>query len=112
MFDSDKCQTLTGTVVQFDLTYPHAWLWVLVGDSSDAKAQTWGFEGSDPSSLRVRGWSRSLIRKGDKVQLYFNPLRDGRTGGSIKQLKLPSGQVLSGPSANLPGQGKACGFPP
>jgi hypothetical protein len=42
------------------------------------------------------GWSRRSFKPGDRIELEFNPLRDGKHGGAFKQAKLlDTGQVLS-----------------
>jgi hypothetical protein len=109
MFAQDKCQELTGTITKFDMKYPHAWMWIEVADAA-GKTEVWAFEGSDPASLRVRGWSTALLKKGVKVSVKFNPLVDGRAGGAIQQLKLASGQVLAGTEPIDPDAAPKCGF--
>lgn len=109
MFDQQKCQKISGAVVEFQLKYPHAWLWILTADG-EGKGETWAFESGDPSSLRLRGWSTALLKKGEKVTVIFNPLKDGRAGGSLKRLQLANGQVLQGPYASLPGEPRDCSF--
>lgn len=109
MFDGEKCVILSGTVVKYAPGYPHVWLWVEVMKAGGTN-ETWGFEGADPSSLRLRGWSNALLKKGDKVDVAFNPIRDGRPGGSMKQVRLGSGQVLLGPGGPFPGKLKDCDF--
>lgn len=110
MFDQSKCEVLAGQVVKFQLAYPHAWLWVMTSNA-EGKSETWGFEGADPTSLRLRGWSNSTVKAGDKVQVSYSPLRDGRLGGSLAKLRLPDGQVLAGPNAGFKGGLKICDFP-
>lgn len=108
MFDQDKCGVVTGTVVKYTQAYPHVWLWIEVMNAG--QNETWGFEGADPSSMKLRGWSTALLKKGEKVDVTFNPIRDGRTGGSMKQVRLSNGQVLAGPQGNFPGESKYCDF--
>lgn len=108
-FDQDKCGVLTGTVVKYTQSYPHVWLWIEVA-SAGGQSETWGFEGADPSSMKLRGWSAATLKKGQKIDITFNPLRDGRTGGSMKQVRLSNGEVLSGPQGNFPGESKYCDF--
>ncbi|MGC3980510.1 MAG: DUF6152 family protein [Steroidobacteraceae bacterium] len=104
MFDTGKCQVMSGTVTQVSMSYPHVWVWVI--NETEGKEVTWAFEGPDPSTLRVRGWAPNSIKKGDKVTIAFNPLLDGRAGGSFKQLKMPDQRVFAMPSAGLPGEFK------
>jgi hypothetical protein len=42
------------------------------------------------------GWSRHSLTPGDRIELVFNPLRDGKHGGAFdKATLLDSGQVLT-----------------
>jgi hypothetical protein len=93
MFDESKCVSTTGVVKKFQWAYPHAWLWLAAEGAADTEV-IWGFEGGDPASLAVLGWKADLLKKGDKVTVYFNPLRDGRNGGSLRQVVLPTGATL------------------
>lgn len=93
-FDDKKCPTLEGTIKKFEFSYPHTWLWV-VGKGADGKDELWGFEGADPATLALYGWSQDFMKKGDKVTVAFNPLRDGRHGGSMRKILLPNGKIVS-----------------
>ncbi|MBL8269536.1 DUF6152 family protein [Steroidobacter sp.] len=94
MFDEDKCATIAGNVRKFTWAYPHMWLWVETGTGADAKPILWGFEGGDPASLAVAGWKPDTLKRGDKVTVLFNPLRDGRKGGSLRQVTFENGKTL------------------
>ncbi len=94
-FDQKICKTLAGTVKKWEFTYPHTWLWVTTKGPDDADV-LFGFEGSDPASLALYGWTPELLFKGDKVNVDYNPLRDGRNGGSIRSIVLPTGKRIQG----------------
>ena len=93
-FDQTKCATVEGIVKKWEFTYPHTWLW-LTAKGPDASDVLYGFEGNDPASLAVYGWTPELLFKGDKVTVTYSPLRDGRNGGSVRFLVLPNGEKLS-----------------
>jgi hypothetical protein len=95
MFDVKKCLTMAGTVKKLEWEYPHIWLW-LVTEGADHSQVIWGFEGGDPGTLAVQGWNADILKKGDKITVYFNPLLDGRKGGSMRVVVLPNGNVVSG----------------
>jgi hypothetical protein len=95
MFDSNKCRYLTGTVRKFSWNYPHSWLWVDVPNKTGG-VDAWGFEGEPPSNLAQDGWTRTSVVKGDKILVGYNPLRDGRNGGSFSAVKRSDGKVLTG----------------
>jgi hypothetical protein len=73
IFDQTKVNYLTGTVKDFELTNPHAWLHVNI---VDAKGQTsmWSFEG---------GWKRDDFPAGKKVVVGYRPMKDGSRGGQL-----------------------------
>ena len=95
-FDQKICKILVGTVKKWEFTYPHTWLWVTTKGPDDAADVLFGFEGSDPASLALYGWTPELLFKGDKVTVDYNPLRDGRDGGSIRSVILPTGKRIQG----------------
>lgn len=94
MFDQKQCVSVQGTVKKLQWAYPHIWLWI-VADGADNPPVLWGFEGGDPATLAVQGWTGESLKKGDKTTVYFNPLLDGRKGGSLRQVVLPGGKTLS-----------------
>jgi hypothetical protein len=42
------------------------------------------------------GWKHNVLKAGDKVDVTFYPLRNGKPGGMLKTIKLPDGRTLSG----------------
>lgn len=109
MFSQNECKTVSGTIVKYQLTFPHAWLWIATVDDA-GETSTWAFEGGEPASLRLSGWTTAVLKKGEKVAVIFNPTRDGSNAGFMKRIKLSSGVVLKGTDANLPSEPKDCDF--
>lgn len=91
MFDDGKCVTLSGTVRNSELKYPHSWVWLLVPNKKGAE-EIWGFESADPATLRRDGWTTKTLKPGDKVSVVFSPLRDGRNGGSLHLVTTADGR--------------------
>ena len=98
-FDQKVCKVITGAVRKWEFTYPHTWLWVTAKGPDDSEV-LWGFEGSDPAFLSIYGWTAELLFKGDEVTVSYNPLRDGRNGGSIRSVVLPNGERIQGQGTN------------
>jgi hypothetical protein len=93
MFDQSKVLYLTGTVKQFELVNPHAWLHLaILGDKGDAS--TWSFEGGSVSQLVRLGWSKDSFKVGDEVEVGFRPMKDGSRGGQIMSVKLADGRKV------------------
>jgi hypothetical protein len=100
-FDRARTVQLTGTVKAWEWTNPHVWLTVTVAGKSGP--ETWAFEGMAPATLRAKGWSRTMMKPGDKILVVSNPRRDGTKGGALVGVTLPSGQAFGGenPAAGL-----------
>ena len=106
MFDWGKEKKLEGTIDKFQWTQPHAFIWVNVSGKA-GKAQAFGLEGMSPSWLGRHEWSSKSLAAGQKVDIDYYPLRDGRPGGFFVRVTMPDGKVLEG----LPG-GPGRGPPP
>jgi hypothetical protein len=99
MFDTGKRVTIAGTVTAFEWTNPHSYIEIDVEESGRAKH--WSIELGSTSILMQGGWKFNVLKRGDKITLVMNPLRNGEAGGFLVQITLPDGRVLS----NGPGRG-------
>jgi hypothetical protein len=97
-FDMSKTLTLNGTVRTLEWTNPHLWLWLDVPDGKGGE-KVWGLEGAAVGEMSRRGWSRQIVKPGDKITVEIHPLRDGRAGGSLGKVTLADGSVLAGGQA-------------
>jgi hypothetical protein len=96
MFDFSNTVTLTGTVKEFRWTNPHVILLVTAAPKAGEPEQDWTMELTSPGNLTRVGWSRHSLSPGDRIELSFNPLRDGKHGGAFdKATLLDTGQVLT-----------------
>jgi len=96
MFDFSKTMTVKGTVTEFRWTNPHVALLVQLDPKPGAAAEVWSMELTSPGNLTRTGWSRHSFKPGDRIELEFNPLRDGKHGGAFsKATILATGQVIS-----------------
>lgn len=93
MFEWGKEKVLEGTVVKWEWTQPHTFIWVNVKDKK-GKVQKYGLEGPSPSILRHYGWSKRSLAHGDEVKVSYYPLRDGRAGGFYIDVTLANGRTL------------------
>lgn len=86
---------MEGTVKQVNWTNPHI-TFVVESDARDGKqAETWVFEVSSPGVLTRSGWTKRSLQIGDRAVFQYSPLRDGKSGGYLRKVILPSGQELS-----------------
>ena|ERR1700761_2166951 len=96
MFDFNKTITSKVTVKEFRWTNPHVALLVEGAINPGEPPEVWSMELTSPGNLTRLGWTRHSFKPGDKIELQFNPLRDGKHGGAFRQATLlDSGQVLS-----------------
>jgi hypothetical protein len=96
MFDFSNTMTVTATVKEFRWTNPHVVLLVTAAPKASAAEQDWTMELTSPGNLTRMGWTRHSLSPGDRIELSFNPLRDGKHGGAfVKATRLDTGQVLT-----------------
>jgi hypothetical protein len=110
IFDQTKVNYITGTVKEFELTNPHAWLNVTIVDDK-GQSSTWAFEGGSVAQLVQLGWKRENFPVGEKVVVGFRPMKDGSRGGQLMSAKPANGQKVcsnrgcgDGSGSVLPGQ--------
>ncbi len=82
MFDYNKEVTITGEVKELQWINPHIHLVVNVPNASGAMAE-WDVEGGTPANLRRTGWSRDVVKQGEKISVVIHPLKNGTTGGML-----------------------------
>lgn len=99
MFDTTHTSQVTGTVAKLEWMNPHAFVWVYVPSSAKPGSyDLWGFENGSPSVLQGHGWSKEVLKAGEKVTVEYWPLRDGTAGGHCEKVTLADGRVLQCPS--------------
>jgi hypothetical protein len=94
MFDQAKEVTLEGTLKELQWTNPHIWVQVMAKDSASGKDVEWSIEGGSPNNLARKGWSRNVMKAGDKVTIVIHPLKNGEHGGSLMKVTV-NGQTLT-----------------
>ena len=94
LFDQTKEVELKDvTVVDWQWTSPHTWLYVLVPNDT-GEADKYTVEGANPGSLRREGFDKASMSPGDKVTIYMAPLKDGQRGGAMNAVVLANGKML------------------
>ena len=106
MFDQRKVMTLEGTVTEFQWTNPHSFIEIDVPQRGGHSH--WSIELNSPNNLKRQGWSRSVLKSGEKVTLRMNPLRNGEPGGLFLDLKKADGKTLD---SGLPKNGEPVNVP-
>lgn len=94
MFDTSKeIELRNATVVQWQWTSPHTWLYV-TAPGPGGKAVKYSIEGGNPGLMRRQGFGKGSFSPGDKITVYMAPLRNGQPGGAVNAVRLANGQVL------------------
>jgi Family of unknown function (DUF6152) len=95
LFDRAVTKTLTGTVVEFAWTNPHASIQLDVANEKGG-TERWGVELGSPNSMVKAGWKSTTLKRGDKVTVVVNPLKSGEPGGIFVSVTLADGRRLGG----------------
>ncbi|WEK46693.1 MAG: DUF6152 family protein [Candidatus Andeanibacterium colombiense] len=93
MFDNSRSITLHGKVTKFQWTNPHGYL-EIDAEAGKGKIKHYTLEMTSPNMMSRGGWTSRTIRTGDVVTAIVSPLRDGKPGGLLLQVTLPSGKVM------------------
>jgi hypothetical protein len=99
-FAVETVNTATGVVKEWKWMNPHTWL---IMDVDDGKGGTveWAMEGRAPGVLLRAGWTRTVLKPGDKVTVHYSPSKDGSKVGMIARVTMADGRVLpNAPPAN------------
>ncbi len=100
-YEMDKTITVTGSVTEFDFSFPHPSLFF---DVKDEKGQVvkWGAEFlPTPPAMRNLGWSKTTVKYGDTVVLDCHPSKSKKPVCAVQGLSL-NGKVMplgGGPGA-------------
>ena len=81
-FDFSKRVTVQGVVKEFNVTNPHTSAVVEVKDSKGTRDIE--FEGHSASHFYRAGYTRDMVKAGDKIAILIAPRRDGEDGGFIQ----------------------------
>ena len=95
MFDYNKEITITGTVKELQWTNPHIHLLVNAPDPKGVMA-VFDVEGGTPGNLRRQGWSRDVIKPGEKISVLIRPLKNGDNGGQLIRANRADGTQIGG----------------
>jgi hypothetical protein len=92
-FAVETVLTAAGTVKEWQWSNPHTWLIMDVDDGKGGKVE-WAMEGRAPGVLLRAGWSRSVLKPGDKVTVHYSPSKDGSKVGMIARVTMADGKIL------------------
>ncbi len=93
-FDTERITQLPAVVVELDWRNPHALLRFDVVDESGASS-TWTAETAGLVILLRAGWTRDVIKPGDRVVVFGHRAVNGSHTMLLKRLVLPTGRELT-----------------
>ena len=82
-FDFAQRVTIEGVVKEFNVTNPHTWATVEISDDKRG-TRVAEYEGHSASHFYRAGYTRDLVKPGDKIAILIAPRRDGEDGGFIQ----------------------------
>ena len=98
-YEMDKTVTVSGSVTEFDFSYPHPSLFFDVKDDK-GKVEKWGAEFlPTPAALRNMGWTKETIKAGDAVVLGCHPAKSGKPVCALQSITVNGKPVSVGPGA-------------
>jgi hypothetical protein len=104
-YDASRLLVLSGTVVTFDWTNPHASLQLKVKNTRGNNS-IWYLEMASPNSMMRQGWMPNTVKPGDVVTVEAYASKDYPTGGKTHRVKVPDGRWLfadsGGPNGRPP----------
>ena len=93
MFDNNNQIRLQGRVTHYQWTNPHVYVELEV-IQQDGSTKRWTIECANPGILSRVGWKHNMVKEGDEITAIIAPLRNGKSGGLLKQIKLPDGTKI------------------
>jgi uncharacterized protein DUF6152 len=93
-YQVDKLVTLKGTVTEWIWSNPHCGILFDVTDEQ-GNVVHWGAELGNPHMLSSAGFSRDLLKPGDKVTIVGHPSRSGAPRVEFKSMVLSDGRTLT-----------------
>ena len=96
MYESERRLTLDGTVKDWQWANPHVFLYITARNAA-GETEEWVLEAGGVNGMTTRGWSKDVLKPGDRVKVQFRPLKDGSTGGVMGTVFFPDGRSLNHP---------------
>jgi Family of unknown function (DUF6152) len=93
-YEVDKWLTLKGTVTEWIWSNPHCGILFDVTDEQGNVAH-WGAELGNPHQLSAVGFSKDVLKPGDKVTITGHPSRSGAPRIEFHHMLLSDGRTLT-----------------
>ena len=93
LFDNNHHIRLHGIVTHYQWTNPHVYIELEV-TQQDGSNKRWTIECANPGILSRNGWKYNMVKEGDEITVVIAPLRNGKAGALLKQIKFPDGTKI------------------
>ncbi len=93
-YEEDKWMTLKGTVTEWLWSNPHCGILFDVTDDQ-GNVVHWGAELGNPHQLSAAGFSKDVLKPGDKVTIIGHPSRSGAPRIQFHHMQLSDGRTLT-----------------
>jgi len=93
--DGSKTVSAKGTLKMFAWSAPHAQV-IVVRVNDKGEDEEIGVSTVAPAVLLRQGLSPKDFRRGDEVEIFYHPTRDGSPGGIMVKLVGADGKTLTG----------------
>jgi hypothetical protein len=104
-YEMDKTISVSGTVTEFDLSYPHPTLFFDVKDEKGTVVK-WGAEFlPTPAALKNLGWTKETIKFNDKVVLGCHPSKSGKPVCALASISINGKPISVGGGPGAPAVG-------
>jgi hypothetical protein len=101
MYNMDSPVTVTGEVVRFEWTNPHAFIYIEVLDAegnkildADGKPVMWEVEMMSLNHLRSYGWTRDTVKPGDVISCTGGAAKSGEPSMISSYMVLADGRSI------------------
>jgi len=99
--DTGKEITLKGSVTEWIWSNPHCFLKFDAKDDT-GRVRNWAVETQNPTTMTLRGFSRTAFKAGDEVTVTVEPVKNGEPVGRMLNVILPNGQKLTAANPTTP----------
>ena len=94
MYDAQNPVTVSGAVVRFQWTNPHAFIFIEVKDEKTGKVTEWEIELMSLNHLRSYGWTSKTVKPGEILSATGSPAKSGAPSMIANRIKLPDGREI------------------
>ena len=93
MYNMASPVTVTGKVMTFEWTNPHAFIYLEV-TGEDGKVVTWEVEMMSLNHLKSYGWTRTTVQLGDMISCTGGSAKSGAPAMLTSLVKLNDGRMI------------------